>query len=265
MNQLRWRFLVFCSRWRNRLRYLVAAPRLYRNWWAWPLPKLGVSVVLELRTGVRYFVRAGSTDLAVVNEAAALNPYLRAGHLQLREDAIVVDVGANIGDFSVQAAKLCPRGRVYAIEPITGNVRMITLNKILNGLRNVVTLHLALGDHEGEVEIRDEGVRSSTYFANAGSVAESVRITSLQKLMQEHDIEQIDLLKLDCEGAEWDIIPSSVNVLPKISQICREFHPDRGWTAERLASWLGDQGYTVRHTGGGWNGLLWATRLSPDE
>ncbi len=40
MNRMRWRLKVFISRWRNRVRYLLAAPRVYRNWWAWPLPKL---------------------------------------------------------------------------------------------------------------------------------------------------------------------------------------------------------------------------------
>ncbi len=87
MNQLRWKLLVFRSRWRDRLRYLLAAPHLYRNWWAWPLPKLGVSVVLELRNGLRYFVRSGSTDLAVVNEATTLNSYLGPGYLKLQEDS----------------------------------------------------------------------------------------------------------------------------------------------------------------------------------
>ena len=41
MNRFRWRLSVLRSNWRNRLRYLLAAPRVYRNWWAWPLPPAG--------------------------------------------------------------------------------------------------------------------------------------------------------------------------------------------------------------------------------
>src|SRR5438477_8125850 len=108
MRKFRWELSVFASRWRNRLRYVRLVFSAYRNWWALPLPKLGISVVLETRSGLRYLVRPGTTDLAVVNEAVMLNPYLSAGHLTLPEDAVVLDVGANIGDFTMQLAKACP-------------------------------------------------------------------------------------------------------------------------------------------------------------
>ena len=162
--QLPWTVSVFITCWRNRFRYLSRAPRVFRNWWLWPLPKLGISITLELRNGLRYYVRCGTTDLAVVNEAALSNPYLGPGYLHVPEDAVVVDVGANIGDFAIQAAALCPRGRVYAVEPLGGNVEMIAINRSLNGLSNVEILHLALGADEGEVEIDLAGSRSSTLF-----------------------------------------------------------------------------------------------------
>ena len=78
--------------------------------------------------------------------------------------------------------------------------------------------------------------------------------------MAEQGIQRIDLLKLDCEGTEWDILPSSIDILPKIGQICMEFHPDRGWTVEKLAGLLRDGGFEVIHTPARWNGFLWATR-----
>src|SRR5208337_3994018 len=84
-------------------------------------------------------------------------------------------------------------------------------------------------------------------------------------LMKELAIERINLLKLDCEGAEWDILPAAEEVLPKIQQICMEFHSMQGWTPEKLAVWLSEPGYKVRHTSGSWNGLLWAYRSQPAE
>jgi FkbM family methyltransferase len=262
MHPIRWRASVFLSRWRNRARYALSAPRHYRNWWAWPLPKLGISTVLELRSGVRYLVRAGTTDLAVVNETVALNPYLEAGYVTLRADAIVVDVGANIGDFAIQAAAQCPRGRVYAIEPVIQNARMIEINQILNALPNLEIIVAAMGAQEGSVAIHTAGNRSSLHFGgdDANAIVPSI---TLAQLMREHQLDKIDLLKLDCEGAEWDILPASLTELPRIEQICMEFHPRDGWTAERLAALLRDAGYEVRHTStAGWNGLLWARRVA---
>jgi FkbM family methyltransferase len=258
MADIRWQLSVFVSRWRNRLRYVVAAPRTYRNWWMIVLPKLGCTVVLELRNGLRYLVRPGKTDLAIVNEAAMLNPYLSAGYIQVPEDAVVVDVGANIGDFAMQMAQACPRGRVIGVEPVSEHVRLNAVQKLLNGFENVSCAHVALGDHEGFVEIHADGGHSSAYWGEGAS--EKVRLTTLACLMQEQGIDRITLLKLDCEGAEWDILPAAEDVLPRIDQICMEFHCAHGWTAEKLAVWLRERGYNVRHTSGSWNGLLWATR-----
>jgi FkbM family methyltransferase len=233
---------------------------VFRNWWAWPLPKLGVGVTLELRNGLRYRVRSGTTDLAVVNEAAILNPYLGPGYLQLSEDAIVIDVGANIGDFTVHVASLCPRGRIYAVEPLADNVEMIVLNSGLNGISNVEIVQVALGASEGEVEIDVAGSHSSTYYRTRDAATQRVRLTTLAILMKEHGIDRVDLLKMDCEGAEWDILPCSDEILPRIRQICMELHLAGGWTSEKLANWLRDRGYEVIHTPAVWNGRLWAIR-----
>ncbi len=217
-------------------------------------------MVLELRNGLRYFVRSGSTDLAVVNEATILNPYFGPGYHQLREDAVVVDIGANIGDFTLQAATVCSQGRVIAVEPASECGRMISVQMLLNQVNNVTWVQVALGSHEGDIEIHLDGIKSSAYWGTGKT--EKVRLTTLPQLMREQQTDRVDLLKLDCEGAEWDILPAAEEVLPRIQQICLEFHCAQGWTGETLALWLQERGYQVRHTGGSWTGTLWAWRPS---
>ena len=260
MTRLAWRLSVLRSRWQSRFGYLLAAPRVYRNWWAMPLPKLGVGVVLELRNGLRYKVRPGTTDLAVINEASILNPYLSAGHTTVAADAVVVDIGANIGDFVLQAARLCPAGRVFAIEPVSEHVEMIQENVRLNEVSNVICVKRAIGAGDGMIQVRLLGNRSSTAQSGEEGATEDVAMTSLERFLTDEGLDRIDLLKLDCEGAEWDILPAAEAVLPRVRQIAMEFHSGRGWTPERLAEWLRDRGYRVWHTPGPWNGLLWATR-----
>ena len=253
-------FLTY--RWRTRIRYLRMVPAVFRNWWVWVLPKLGVSTILELRDGTRFLVRSKTTDLSTVNEAVILNPYLGNGYVDLPQNSIVIDVGANIGDFAVQVARLRPGGQVYAIEPMAENARMIAINKILNSLSNLQILQLAPGSHEGKVELQLNGNASSICWGRSDAKSETVRLTTLSQLIQELGIEHIDLLKLDCEGAEWDILPGCGDLFANIKQICMEFHLAEGWTVERLVCLLRKAGYDVRHTGGEWNGLLWATRRS---
>jgi FkbM family methyltransferase len=263
---LPWKLIVFGSRLRTRIRYALKIPRVFRNWWACPLPKLGIDVVLELRNGLRFSVRGGTDDLSVLNEAAMLNPYLGSGHIQLQQDSVVVDLGANMGDFTIMAAALCPLGRVYAVEPMSEYIPVLQANTTLNLLSNVEIIQVAIGDHEGETRLSVAGVQSSMYFdsgVSTNAAIETTRLTTLPQLMRDRRIEQIDLLKMDCEGAEWEILEAAHEVLPRIQQICMEFHPARGWTAAKLAAILCESGYEVWYTESPWNGSLWARRPSP--
>jgi len=250
---------VWLSRWRNTARYVFALPFTYRNWWAVPLPKFGRSVALELRNGTKYLVRAGTTDLAAVNEAAILNPYLRSPYIVLPEDATVIDIGANIGAFTMQVARRCPRGRILAVEPVSANVQMIEAQIALNQLSNVQTVRAAVGATCGMTGVTGTGMTARVSEGEGPLVV--VEMITLERLLEEYAVDTLDLLKLDCEGAEWDILSAAERVLPRIRQISMEFHSERGWTAAKLAIWLRAQGFTVSHTAGSWNGLLWARRL----
>jgi FkbM family methyltransferase len=241
-----------------------SARTVYRNWLVWPLPKLGISTILELKTGIRFLVRGGTGDLAVINESAMLNPYLASGYVRLLEDAIIIDGGANIGDFAAIVASRCPRGRIYAIEPIDENARMIEINRALNGLNNVEIAVTALGATNGHLAIRSDGMQSSFHYGKTNSYA-MVPVTTLEAFMDERGLNRVDLLKLDCEGAEWEVISTSTAILPRISQICLEYHRRDEWTVEKLADLLRDAGYDVHHTAGEWNGVLWAVRTDPSR
>jgi FkbM family methyltransferase len=220
------------------------------------LPKLGLDTVLELRDGSRYAVRGGTFDLSVINELAFTNPYLGANRVTIAADATVVDIGANIGDFTVQAARLCPQGRVIAVEPLRSCGARIATQVRLNGLSNVTWIQAAMSGTEGQAAALQKG---GLYLTDE-DLAERPRILTLSGLMTEAGIARIDLLKLDCEGAEWDILPGADAVLPQVSQICMEYHREGDWTPERLADWLKTRGFRVYVQGEGWNGLLWATR-----
>lgn len=256
----RWHLSVFWSRWKNRLRYAIRGPRVYRNWWEMYLVnKRSRPTVIELRNGTRYVARPGTTDLGVINEAALINAYLGPGYFQLERDATIVDVGANIGDFSIQVAKLCPAGLIYAIEPVSGNIECIQRQIELNKTENVIVIPFALGAQEGEAPIHLAGGDSSFYWGSAGT--EMVKVTTLQALMAAQGIERIDLLKIDCEGAEWDILPAAECVLPRVRAICMEYHNGK-LDAHWLELWLRQHNFEVRRTYGQWNGHLWAWQTS---
>ena len=220
------------------------------------LPKLGMDAVLELRDGSRYAVRSRTFDLSVINELAFTNPYLSGGQVAIAPDAIVVDIGANIGDFAIQAARLCPHGRVIAVEPLRSSGAMIATQARLNGLSNVSWIQAAMSGTEGQ----PAALQGGALYLRDEDKEDQPRVLTLSGLMTEVGIARIDLLKLDCEGAEWDILPGADAVLPQVAQICMEYHREGEWTPERLADWLRARGFDVAVQGKGWNGLLWARR-----
>lgn len=141
---------------------------------------------------MKYLVRAGTTDLAVVNEASLADHYNVPGFGKMPDDAVIVDVGANIGGFTMKMARAYPRGRILAIEPVREHCRMIEMHKLLNDAENVTVLRLALGGEEGEIDIHVAGGHSSAAWGHGPM--ERVPRTTLQRVLERFQIETVSLL-----------------------------------------------------------------------
>jgi len=142
----------------------------------------------------------------------------------------VVDVGANIGMFSIYAA-LNGANRVLSFEPNTAAFEILRRNIALNGLEGVVTArNLAIGPLDGEkLRIcKNSSPYNKVASPEAGidsSDMELVDSLSLAGALEAYEIERVDLLKMDCEGHEYQIVPSlPVSVLDRISRIRMECH-----------------------------------------
>ena len=145
---------------------------------------------------------------------------------------------------------------MIAVEPMVLYGGMIDAQAKLNGLGNITWVSAALSGKDGETTVGAIG----TAYAAQGTPDQPVRVITLERLIQEFALTRIDLLKLDCEGAEWEILPAADLVLPLVRQISMEYHCLHGWTPEKLAGFLRARGFEVEHTPGHANGLLWARR-----
>jgi FkbM family methyltransferase len=118
---------------------------------------------------------------------------------------VFVDIGANVGLFSLYVAATAPAARILAIEPEPGNFARLAFNLAANPGLPVTALQLALGDAEGSAEIvvnaRDRG---GTRLAAAGTHGRGVpvRCRPLLAVVTEAGVTGIDALKIDVEGAE---------------------------------------------------------------
>lgn len=143
----------------------------------------------------------------------------------------IIDIGAHIGLVSVFLAKYYPTSTVESYEPNPDNYSHLVKNIKANRLRNVKTHHAAVtGDGRGVIiqTVSDNSGQYSIY-KNGGKKVHSV---SIAKLLNK----PIDLLKIDCEGAEYEIFDALTDEqIKSIGAIRGEFHQLKGDGITRLS------------------------------
>ena len=227
---------------------VVLAPRAYENWAevivhtakrqepAKLILKNGL--VIEAEIGLRFVVRE-------IFFRRVYNP----PYLPIEENDVVVDIGANNGVFTLYAASIT-RQAVFAFEPSPRNFAILQRNIATNKLTHVIASSSAVSDAVGSATLclnpedgqqnllsdhilpdKIEHYRADTdvnYLLSGVTRPEShieVPTTTLQAIMDSNDLERIDFLKLDCEGAESAILQSTPDeYLKRIRKIAMEFH-----------------------------------------
>lgn len=181
------------------------------------LMKLGISHWLPIRCPgfrLRFYptsmslvlwVNAHRRQASYPDDEAFFQAYLRPG------DA-VVDVGANVGYYTLMAAaRVGPGGRVDAIEAHPRTYRYLCGNVACNRLPNIRTHHRALGDHAGVVRFTDQRRDDLNRVADAGGV--EVPLARLDDL--DLGTGAIDLLKIDVEGYEKFVLAGAAATLAR--------------------------------------------------
>jgi FkbM family methyltransferase len=185
---------------------------------------------LDLTTGESLVSPVGEPLLALFDEIWVRQSYLPVSWAPI-PGPTVIDVGANVGVFSVWAARYLGAMQVVAIEPSPRILPALVANLERNCIENATVLQLAVGGVRREARLYQRGPAVlDTLFRrdNYGSRFEpigSVRVMTLDDLFTILEIERCDLLKLDCEGAEYEVLFGASNdSLGKIQHIAAEYH-----------------------------------------
>lgn len=146
----------------------------------------------------------------------------------LHEGMRIADVGANLGYFALQEAKVVgPKGVVYAIEPIPQNFFLLKHNVALNNLENIQVFNLAIGDTDGSLDLF-LGCASNWASAFKTSINTDQKITVPSKRLDTFlkDKGKVDLVRMDVEGYETKIVDGMEETLKqKNLMLFMEIHP----------------------------------------
>jgi FkbM family methyltransferase len=196
----------------------------------------------------------GYIDLQIINNGEFEPRSTAAVHRLVKQGYTVLDVGANIGYYSVMLSRLVgDAGKVYAFEPTQHFIEPLHRNLDENRIHNVEVLNFGLSNKACEVVI-DIGPSSATIHSPAGFDKvlshETIRLSTLVDFVDNHKIEQLDFIKIDVDGHEPMFFEGAWPVLDRISPVilCEVSHLhyfEAGYTAWDFYATVLEHGYRI--------------------
>lgn len=213
-------------------------------------PRLLGDVEVEVRGIGRFAIRAATDD--VLHVLSAREPRVRqVVETQLPRGGTFVDAGANIGFYTVMAARrVGPAGQVVAFEMMPDTAAILRRHVALNRLGPVEVVERALSDRAGEriSASVEPGKHGQASIVPAGSAAGrriiEVETTTLDAALTA--VERVDLLKIDLEGAEYLALCGGAAVLARTACIVFESNDED----RRIFDLLAAAGFTVERLDG---------------
>jgi FkbM family methyltransferase len=207
--------------------------------------------------------RVLETTLSLMNR---LNMQLSVFLRGIKKGAVVFDVGANMGEFTLLLSHVVgPKGKVYAFEPVPPTFEILSKNIAKSSVKGHVVLNeCALSDHQGSakiyVPISQSTEASLTGHAYASWVSQQVetfdcRLETLDNYVEVNHIGRVDFVKIDVEGAEMLVLRGMERILRSQSPpvLMLEAFPswmeDFGFTLSDMFNLLSEHGYVVYFLG----------------
>lgn len=184
-------------------------------------------------------------------------PTIRFIRSFLTRDAVCCDVGAQMGYLSLAMATAAEgTTTVHAFEPESVNAERFAENVALNGLRNVSLHRTAVSNVDGMLRLylsNDRNAGTHSTIANSSNVSDEfveIPSTTLDSFAAAQALERLDLIKIDVEGAEFDVLRGADRVLRTlrpcvILELSDALQQQRGMTSKDIKVFMADRGYSA--------------------
>ena len=176
------------------------------------------------------------------------------GGTSIGPDWTVLDIGGGIGDFAIYAAIQSPKTTVYTYEPTPESFQLLKENIKLNNLENVIPYQKAIWSNNGKlsldtsvgepIQYQSKRIENSTDKPATIIEIESI---SLEDALDSTGVAICNLLKIDCEGAEYEILFNTPDeTLERIERIVMEYHDSSDGNHQQIFDFLTKKGFGVQ-------------------
>jgi len=195
---------------------LIRRIKVMKNWYAFikPFTQMGTwPRTAHLRSGAKFIVESpNSSSFAIFNEIVIDDTYSIEKFSSPKK---ILDIGANIGTFAITAAKRFPDAHIIAFEPEEKNFEQLKQNIELSDAKNVTAVKKAITSKRGVATLHLDPKNPGAHNLYEGGDGQSVETVPLT------DFLPADVLKIDAEGAEYEIF---ANEIPDCKRIVMEAH-----------------------------------------
>ena len=215
--------------------------------------------------GLRFMCGPSNPEyLSGVNEI----PIQQVVAKHLPPGAVMYDVGANVGFFSVIAARLVgTSGTVYAFEPGSANASYIRRNARLNGFSNIQVVESAVSSASGRRKLWVSACSEGHALLGTDKPPDAVALVDVDSIALDDFVFTYGalpphLVKIDVEGAELDVLAGMSRVLDRIAPVvvyeADDADPQRlREKQEAIDAVLGSHGYAITRIHGAYDILTW--------
>lgn len=208
----------------------------------------GINYKLDLADAIDWYIYFGFKETS----KQALYSLMKLGN-------VIIDVGANVGEVTLHAAKIVGEtGHVHAFEPDPKNYLRLTTNLDLNSFSNISHPKLGLGDISGtfiigNVDARNRGMNRIIHENSPSYLSSKIEVSTLDAYVKEKNITQLDLIKIDVEGFEYNVISGGVKTLDTFRPIFfieldNSNLLEQGSSAKKLVAFLEEKNYFIFHS-----------------
>ena len=150
----------------------------------------------------------------------------------IKENDILLDIGANIGYYSIIAASIIKKGKIYAFEPEPHNYDLLTRNIKINGYNNIIPVQKVVSNFNGKVKMYIDNKNTGSHSLSQENVANlknylEVNSIKLDDYLEGINQRKVDIIKMDVQGAESQVIDGLTKTLHHNTsiKIIMEFWP----------------------------------------